>query len=116
MKNILNKIKDYYFFLKFMKRFKYSNKITISRSEFFYPSKISSILIWKDKFDSPRVAVSPYLKLSLLWFEFDFRFGCEDFWERWLWFSKYSDYSFQKSEKTWVWRNTDHNTWYDIAK
>ena len=70
-------------------------------------------LLWKDKYESPRVELEPQFRIEWLWFGFTIIRGCDSSWEQWLWVYKYNDGDKQKAKDTWPWINseTKQSTW-----
>lgn len=60
-------------------------------------------LLWKDKYDTPRVEILPQLLASWLCFQLDIIRGTDDDWEWWLWVMKYNDGDIDKAIETWPW-------------
>lgn len=60
-------------------------------------------LLWKDKYNSPRVEILPKLLLSFLWFQLDIIRGNDNDWEWWLWVTKYSDNDIEKAKASFPW-------------
>lgn len=72
-------------------------------------------LLWKDKFESPRVELEPQFRIEWLWFGFIAIRGCDNTWEQWLWVHKYNDGDVEKAKDTWPWLDgtTKLSTWKD---
>lgn len=83
----------------------------LKQSNFSFKIKFYYIkrLLWKDKFESPRVEYVPQLLISWLWFQLDIIRGNDDDWEWWLWVTKYSDNDIEKAIKTYPCGNTIDN-------
>lgn len=95
------------------------------------PSKIQIMthdVMWKDKYDTPRYEVPPYIwihiyKLNFVWFwNLSPNFYLEnpnnsvdDYWEQALWYLFYADKSIEKAKETWpiIWSETELSTWTD---
>ena len=63
-------------------------------------------LLWKDKYDTPRVEILPQFLISWLWFQVDIIRGNDADWEWWLWVTKYCDNNIDKAIETWGWGQT----------
>lgn len=75
-------------------------------------------LLWKDKFNSPRHELSPYVRVEWLWFGFIARQGDDDqHWEQWLWVHKYNDGDVEKAKNNWGWVDveTKKSTWKEYV-
>ena len=78
-------------------------------------------VLWKDKYDTPRVELMPFIEIEWLWFVFRIQRGCDQSWEQWLWVHKYCDGDAVKGKSTWPWQHgfgSDENekgtsTWID---
>jgi len=78
-----------------------------SQFSFKLKSYINRELLWKDKFNSPRVEMEPKYLFSWLWFQIDFVQGNDSDWEWYLWVTKYSDNNIEQAIETFPWgRNT----------
>ena len=67
-------------------------------------------VMWKDKYDTPRFEVAPYIwihiyKMNLVWYwSYPKRRYLEDeYWEQALWYLYYSNSDIKKAKKTWPW-------------
>jgi hypothetical protein len=71
--------------------------------------------LWKDKFDSPRCEVPPYIRIEWLWFGFYAEQGNDEQWEQWLWVHIYHDGNVDRAKKEWEWIDgiTKKSTWDD---
>jgi hypothetical protein len=72
-------------------------------------------LIWKDKFNSPRCELEPFIRFEFLIFGFLIIQGDYTSWEQWLWVHKYNGGDVDQAKETWPWRNvkTKLSTWKD---
>lgn len=61
-------------------------------------------LLWKDKWNSPRVEILPHLQLTILNFVFTWYFGDDEYWEKRIWLKKYCKGDKVKAEMTWPWK------------
>lgn len=70
-------------------------------------------LKWKDKFNSPRCELEPFLRIEFLWFGLFIIRGDDQAWEQWLWVHKYNEGDVELAKETWPWRNmyTKKSTW-----
>jgi hypothetical protein len=77
--------------------------------------RIVKEVLWKDKFDSPRCEISPYIRIEWLWFGFYAVQGDDEQWEQWLWVHMYYDGDVDKAKKEWCWIDgqTKKTTWDD---
>lgn len=87
-------------------------KWTFGYSKIFYPwyyfeiTKSYSLRnpTWKDKYETPRVEVSPYISIICFGIEFRWDHGYDQYWEKWLWIHYYNNHDEKKAIKTWPWR------------
>ena len=70
---------------------------------FEFRKTICKELLWKDKFNSPRVENIPKYLFSWLWFQLDIIQGNDDDWEWYLWVEKYSNCDIDKAVETFPW-------------
>jgi len=70
-------------------------------------------LMWKDKFATPRCEMVPQFKIEFLWWVFLMEWGCDQYWEQWLWVTEYNGGDYLLAEETWGWTdmNTGKSTW-----
>lgn len=73
-------------------------------------------LYWKDKFNSPRVEISPSITIEWLWFGYRGQWGSYQYWEQWLWIHKYCGGNIETAKKEWGWVDvkTQQSTWIDF--
>lgn len=64
-------------------------------------------LLWKDKFETPRIELIPRYMLTWLWFTIEIVQGDDDDWEWYLWVMEYSNNDLQKAIKTYPWKRQD---------
>ena len=99
-------------------------------------SIVRSDVMWKDKYNSPRLEESPFTSIALFnYFFFNWLYeipkkvethwtDIDDYWEQALWYLYYASYNkekkgydkldINKSRETWPWRDEDDNsTWND---
>lgn len=89
---------------------------------------LSSDVMWKDKWDTPRFEVVPYFWIHLFGLNFIWYLNSSDsnyrYWEQALWYLYYSSYNKEKkgydpldinrAKESWPWRNeADESTWND---
>ena len=88
---------------------------------------ISTDVMWKDKYNTPRYEVPPYIwihiyKLNFIWYwdlQPHMRYKTDDYWEQALWYLfYYNEYKTKvpdilSAEKYWPWQNyeTKKSTW-----
>ena len=91
----------------------------------FIFSLYSSDVLWKDKYDSPRLEYEP--QISIVFFKYlqlYIRFVSpipkdpidDDYYEQMIWFLNYSDGDIKKAKETWPWtkwNNEGESTWND---
>lgn len=72
-------------------------------------------LLWKDKYDTPRVELEPFIRFEWLWFVIRIQQGDDQSWEQWLWVHKYCDGDIEQAKSNWPWRDmiTKESTWKD---
>ena len=129
-KKTLNKIKNIFKPLKCYFKFKIDK---YAPYPVFWVSKPSFIHIishdvgWKDKYDTPRFEVVPYVwihiyKFNFVWYwDLNFEGHSEDYWEQALWYLYYFDNTsygcdspnIEKAKESWPWENpfTNVSTW-----
>ena len=88
-----------------MKKPKFRVYFRINKSFYSWKPNIyfNRWLLWKDKFESPRVEMDPKLLISFLWFQLDIIRGNDDDWEWWLWVMKYNGGNENWARKSWPW-------------
>lgn len=64
---------------------------------------IQKELLWKDKYNSPRIELLPKYIFRWLWFEIEIVQGNDQDFEWYLWVTKYSDNDINKAIETWPW-------------
>ena len=64
-------------------------------------------LMWKDKFETPRLEYEPQFRIEWLMWGFEGTQGDDQYWEQWLWIHKYHDGDINKAEETWPWTSMD---------
>ena len=78
-------------------------------------------VIWKDKYDTPRFEVPPYiwihlykLNIILYWSLSEYK-DIDDYWEQALWYLYYCNKDIKKARETWIWVDykTKQSTWTD---
>lgn len=74
-----------------------------SQFSFRFRNTICKELLWKDKFNSPRVEIIPKYLFSWLWFQLDIIQGNDEDWEWYLWVEKYSNGYIDKAIETFPW-------------
>lgn len=68
----------------------------------FIPFKLEiKGLIWKEKWNLPRVEMCPYLEITILNNVLTWYFGDDEYWERKLWLKKYCNGDKLKAKETW---------------
>lgn len=92
-----------------MKRLKYYFYFNILSYFRFKPFFRYNSLLWKEKYDTPRVELVPRLLIMWLKFEFIIYKGTDCWWERWLWLHKFCDSNIEKAKNTWPWININEN-------
>lgn len=63
-------------------------------------------LMWKDKYDTPRVERNPSIEIELKYVHY-INFGFDDFWEQYLWLKYYGN----KDDYPWFESGADKSTW-----
>ena len=66
--------------------------------------RIQRELLWKDKFNTPRVEILPHLIFNWLWFDITIHKGTDDEWEWWLWLHKYNKGNLREALSSWPWK------------
>ncbi len=77
----------------------------------FYRAK----LLWKDKYNTPRIEFIPRIEIRWLWFEVLGSCGSDQYWEQYIWVYKYHNGDLKKAKQEWGWRNilTKESSWID---
>ena len=77
----------------------------------FYRTK----LLWKDKYNSPRIEFLPRIIINWLWYELSGTCECEQYWEQRIWLYKYHNGDLIKAKKEWPWidSETKESSWID---
>lgn len=70
---------------------------------------------WKDKFDTPRVEITPNIHIMWLTFSVMIHFGSENAWEQWLWYKCYSNKNMRKAKETWPWEDGNNNSTWNLT-
>ena len=72
-------------------------------------------LMWKDKFDCPRLEYPPTIRFEWLWFGFLINKGCDQYWEQWLWINYWHNGDYNQAKESWPWTDYDTklSTWDD---
>ena len=98
-----------------MKRPKFH--IRLYRNYFFniVPIFRHNRLRWKDKFNSPRCEREPSFDFKWIGFGIYGSWGDDDYWEQWLWVSKYYGGNYEEAKKNWPWTiyETGESSWKD---
>jgi hypothetical protein len=63
-------------------------------------------LLWKEKYETPRVEITPWINFMWLWFEFTWR-KSEVECEWWLWLHHYNKGNLSKALSSWPWRQIE---------
>jgi len=64
---------------------------------------IDEFPIWKDKYNTPRVEILPYISLAWLNFWIYIRKGSEVDWEWYLWVKHYNSEDLEQAKNTYPW-------------
>jgi len=96
-----------------MKKIKYYLNFRTNSYIRYIPYFRSNKLLWKEKYGTPRVELSPKIHLEWLWFEFTLQKGSDCWWERWLWLHKFCNSDIEKAKNSWPWvgLNEIRNSW-----
>lgn len=81
----------------------------------FIPKITINELLWKDKWDSPRVEQLPSVFIRWLWWELGIISESDQYYEQTLWKDKYCDGDLTRAKYSWPWINpiTKLSTWID---
>ena len=100
--------------------FKPPSKYYYKGTNYFTPSKskfpiwiYKRELLWKDKFETPRIEFIPYFSIRFFKWEFTVLYGTDSYWEQVLWYLKYCNKDIKKAEETWGWIDctTNKSSW-----
>lgn len=81
-------------------KFVYNYKIQFDWKPFL---QVEKELLWKDKYDTPRVELNPFVRFEWLGVGILFQQGTDQEWEQWLWVHKYNNGDEQQAVSTWPW-------------
>lgn len=68
-------------------------------------------LIWKDKWDIPRIEITPTIRFQWFYWDFVFTQGSDKEWEFYIWCTKYCNNDVQKAVDTWPWGQNINGKW-----
>lgn len=72
---------------------------------------INKKLLWKEKWETPRIEILPKYLFSWLWFQIDIIQGTDTDWEWWLWVTKYSNNNEELAKSTYPWGKNFEDKW-----
>lgn len=89
--------------------FKYRNNYILWKPVFRH-----NILLWKDKYNTPRIERNPNYVFCWLFWQFTLEQGSDEEWEQYLWITKYSNNDINLAKETWGWASPEGiSTWKD---
>lgn len=75
--------------------------------QFFFTWNLK--LLWKEKYETPRIQLVPHINIEWLWFSLDCQKGNDDEWEWWLWLHKYNNGNLREALSSWPWKSIKSN-------
>lgn len=90
-------------------KFNVSNGI-LKKLPYFDKSYSLNIPHWKEKFDTPRCELVPFIRVMWLWFDLYIYRGSDEYWERYLWIHYFNNGNELQAIKTWSWIDGNDET------
>lgn len=85
------------------------------KKKYYYTYKVSKFfilpiinyfkLLWKEKYETPRIELIPHFEIIWLWWSFNISIGTEPEWEWWIWLHKFNSGNLREALSNWPWKS-----------